>query len=72
MVQEFTLGENDVLIISVPVGAMPPHRVKTYLDEVKVGLKNAFGEGQKMVLLPSTGQWDESSAYRISIIKKTT
>lgn len=46
------LGSNDVLIVHLGVGQMPPYRVKEYIAEITPGLKERFGD-QPLMILPA-------------------
>jgi len=50
------LGPDDILIVQVGVGAMPPTMAKKYLESVQPGMREVFGVHQKIVFLPIAEQ----------------
>jgi hypothetical protein len=50
MIASFELNPNDILVVRVPVGAMPPTRVKEFLETVKANMKEHLGQDQKVLM----------------------
>lgn len=51
MITSANLKPDDVLIVRVAVGNMPPTRIQEYMDTVKVDMKTVFGS-QPMLFIP--------------------
>lgn len=64
MINVVELGANDIFVIKIDVGQMPPARAKEYLEAVKVKLKETLGE-QPMMIFPV-----REEGVEISIIKR--
>lgn len=41
--------------INVPIGAMPSHRVREYIDTLRAGYKNAFKKHGTVIITPFRG-----------------
>lgn len=52
MVKTVELGYDDIIVMYVAVGQMPPSKVTDYLSTIRDQLKNQFGEQQKILMLP--------------------
>lgn len=54
MINEVTLGQNDILVFHVDVGTMSPARIQLYLEELKLKLRGngIVSADQKMLFLP--------------------
>lgn len=50
-----TLRPDDVLIVQVAVGNMPPVATKAYLESVQPGIRKIFGDNQPMLFLAAPG-----------------
>ena len=49
MITSAQLGPNDILVLRVAVGNMPPQRAKEYLEKVKADMQEVVGTAQKII-----------------------
>ncbi len=58
-----TIKQDDILLITVPVGNMPPNRAKEYMETVKQGF--ALNFTNTLMVLPTKG-----GEYKVEILRK--
>jgi hypothetical protein len=54
--KELTLLKNDIIVVRVPVGNMPFHKMRTYLDEIRISFTTMFTNNQILILPTRTDE----------------
>lgn len=54
--QPLTLGPDDILIVHLGIGNMPPGRVKEHSEEVRTLMKDMLRKGQQLMIFPKKEQ----------------
>ena len=49
-IKTLKLEKDDVLVVEVDVGALPPNRVTQWINEIKAGIRSTLGEVPMMVI----------------------
>jgi hypothetical protein len=50
--KKIRLKKDDVLLIEVDIGGLPPHQAQIYMQQVKAGVKEVFGPDLKFMVMP--------------------
>jgi len=49
-IKTLKLEKDDVLVVEVDVGALPPNRVAQWMSEIKEGIRSSLGEVPMMII----------------------